>query len=47
VDDEDYHSPFKFTGTLKTLTLMIERPKLTPEDIQKPQTAQRNNYASE
>jgi len=47
VDDEDYQTPFKFSGTLKTLTLTIERPKLTPDDIQKLRSARRNNHASE
>ncbi len=33
VDDKDYKVPFEFTGTLDKLTLTIDRPKLTPEDI--------------
>jgi arylsulfatase len=32
---EDYHVPFKFTGKINKLTLTIDRPKLTPEDIKK------------
>jgi arylsulfatase len=28
----DYQVPFRFTGKLNKLTLIIERPKLTPED---------------
>jgi hypothetical protein len=47
VDDRDYQVPFKFTGKLNKLTLKLDRPKLTPEDIKKLETAQRNNHASE
>jgi Sulfatase len=35
VDDRDYQVPFKFTGKLDKLTLKIERPKLTPDDIKR------------
>jgi arylsulfatase A-like enzyme len=35
VDDQDYQVPFEFTGKLDKLTLTIDRPKLTPEDIRK------------
>jgi arylsulfatase A-like enzyme len=47
VDDKDYQVPFRFTGKLNKLTLTLERPKLTPEDIRKLEQAQRNNRASE
>ena len=47
VDDRDYQVPFAFTGKLSKLTLTIDRPKLTPEDIQKLRQAERNNHASE
>src|SRR6516225_4905981 len=47
VDDQDYQVPFAFTGKLSRLTLTIDRPQLTPGDIQKLQAAQRNNSASE
>ena len=30
VDDADYQTPFTFTGTLKKITLSIDRPKLEP-----------------
>ena len=30
VDDADYQTPFTFTGTLKKITLSIDRPKLSP-----------------
>jgi len=47
VDDRDYQPPFKFTGTLDKLTLTIDRPKLTPEDINKLEEAMHKNPASE
>ncbi|MGA2620301.1 MAG: arylsulfatase, partial [Thermoguttaceae bacterium] len=47
VCDKDYQCPFKFTGKLDKLTLKIERPTLTPEDVKKLEQAQRNNRASE
>jgi arylsulfatase len=47
VDDQDYQVPFAFTGKLNKLTLTIDRPQLTPADIQKLQAATRNNKASE
>ena len=47
VDDQDYQCPFMFNGKLTRLTLTIDRPQLTPGDIQKLQAAQRNNSASE
>jgi arylsulfatase len=47
VDDQDYQVPFRFTGKLNKLTLVIDRPKLTPEDEKKLMEAQRNNKASE
>jgi arylsulfatase len=47
VDDKDYQVPFEFTGKLNKLTLTIDRPKLSPEDVKKLMQAQRNNKASE
>ena len=47
VADEDYQTPFRFTGKLDKLTLTIDRPKLSPEDIEKLKTAMHNNPASE
>ena len=35
VADDDYDTPFAFTGTLRKITLTIDRPKLTPEDEKK------------
>jgi arylsulfatase A-like enzyme len=47
VDDRDYQVPFTFTGKINKITLTIDRPKLTPEDIKKLEQAQRNNKVSE
>jgi hypothetical protein len=44
---EDYQVPFRFTGKLDKLTLTINRPTLTPADIEKLKQATRNNRASE
>jgi hypothetical protein len=41
VNDEDYQPPFKFTGKLNKVTLALDRPKLSPEDIKKLEEAQR------
>jgi len=47
VADKDYQPPFRFTGKLNKLTLTIDRPKLSPEDIKKLETAMHNNSASD
>ncbi|QDU86993.1 Arylsulfatase [Pirellulimonas nuda] len=47
VNDDDYQVPFAFTGKLNKLTLTLDRPELTPEDIKKLEAATRNNKASE
>jgi arylsulfatase len=47
VNDEDYQPPFPLTAQLNKLTVKVDRPKLSPEDIKKLQTAQRNNHVSE
>jgi arylsulfatase len=47
VDDKDYQVPFNFTGTLDKLTLTIDRPKLSPEDIKKLKMAMDHNPAQE
>ncbi len=47
VDDQDYQVPFTFTGKLNTLTLKLDRPQLSPEDIKRLEAAMRNNKASE
>jgi hypothetical protein len=47
VDDKDYQVPFKFTGKLTKLTLTIDRPQLSPEDIKKLEAAQHRKKAEE
>jgi len=47
VDDNDYQVPFKFTGKIEKITLKIDRPKLSPEDIKKLQEAERDKAASD
>ncbi len=47
VDDHDYQVPFKFTGKLNKLTLTIDRPQLTPEDVKQLEASQRDNRVSE
>jgi arylsulfatase A-like enzyme len=47
VNDKDYQVPFGFTGKLNMLTLKLDRPELTPDDIKKLEQARRNNRASE
>jgi arylsulfatase len=39
VDDNDYQVPFKLTAKLNKLTIKVEPPKLTPEDIKKLEAA--------
>ncbi len=40
IDDHDYQVPFNFTGTIDKLTIAVDRPQLTPADMQKLQQAQ-------
>jgi arylsulfatase len=47
VDDKDYRVPFNFTGKLDKLTLTIDRPELSPEDIKKLQAAMHSNPAAD
>jgi arylsulfatase len=48
VDDQDYQVPFPLTAKLNKLTIKIDRPQLSPEDIKKlEENGQRNNKASE
>jgi arylsulfatase A-like enzyme len=35
VDDQDYDVPFAFTGKIGKITLTLDRPQLTPDDIAK------------
>jgi arylsulfatase len=41
VDDNDYSTPFTFTGKLNKITLNIDRPKLSPADIKRLEDAAR------
>jgi len=43
----DYQVPFKFTGKLNRLTLTINRPQLSSEDVKKLMQTQRNNRMAE
>jgi arylsulfatase len=48
VNEADYKPPFALTAKLNKLTIKVDRPQLTPEDIKKlEQEGQRNNRASE
>ena len=47
VYDEDYQTPFRFTGTIDKLTLTIDRPQLSPEDIEQLKKMAHANPASE
>jgi arylsulfatase len=35
VDDKDYQIPFPFEGTITKITYKVDRPKLTPADVEK------------
>jgi arylsulfatase len=45
VDDQDYKIPFRFTGKIDKLTIVLEPPKLTPEDVQKLKAAEARQAA--
>ena len=47
VNDADYQPPFTFTGKLEKITLNIDRPQLSPADVEKLKEAQRNNRVTE
>ena len=47
VNDEDYQPPFPLTAKLNKLTITVDRPELSPEDIKKLEETQRNNKMSE
>jgi arylsulfatase A-like enzyme len=47
VNDADYLPPFTLTAKLDKLTIKVDRPQLTADDIKKLESAQRNNPASE
>jgi hypothetical protein len=39
VNDADYKPPFPLTAKLNKLTVKVDRPQLSPEDIKKLQAA--------
>jgi arylsulfatase len=41
VDDRDYQIPFAFTGKISKVTVSVEPPKLTPDDVKKLEAANR------
>jgi arylsulfatase len=47
VNDADYKPPFPLTAKLNKLTIKVDRPQLSPEDIKKLQEATRNNKMAE
>jgi arylsulfatase len=47
VNDADYQPPFPLTAKLVKLTLKVDRPQLSPQDIKKLEAAMRNNRSSE
>ena len=47
VNDADYTPPFALTAKLNKLTLKVDRPQLSPADIEKLKAAQTNNSSSE
>ena len=47
VNDTDYKPPFPLTAKLNKLTIKIDRPQLSPEDIKKLEAATRNNKMAE
>ncbi len=47
VCDQDYQPPFALTAKLNKLTIKVERPQMSKEDIAKLEAAMRNNKTSE
>ena len=47
MNDADYTAPFAFTGKIVKITLTIDRPKLTPADIEKLKQAQHEKKTSD
>ncbi len=47
VNDADYKPPFPLTAKLDKLTVKMDRPQLSPEDVKKLEEAMRNNKSSE
>jgi arylsulfatase len=47
VNDEDYRPPFPLTAKLNKLTVKVDRPQLSPDDIKRLQAAMREKAQSE
>jgi arylsulfatase len=47
VNDADYKPPFPLTAKLNKLTIELDRPQLSPQDVKKLENAMRNNKMSE
>jgi len=47
VNDTDYKPPFPLTAKLNKLTIVVDRPQLSPADIKKLEEATRNNKMAE
>ncbi len=47
VNDADYQPPFALTAQLNKLTIEVDRPELTPDDVERLKAAMRNNQSSE
>lgn len=47
VNDADYQTPFTFNGKIDKITLSVDRPKLSPEDVKKLEQAQRAKSSSD
>ncbi len=47
VNDADYKPPFALTAQLHKLTIKVDRPQLSPEDVKKLEAAMRENKTSE
>src|SRR5262249_48560966 len=46
-NDADSQPQFTFAGQLNELTIKVDRPQLSPEDVKKLEEAMQNNKASE
>ena len=47
VNDADYRPPFPLTAKLNKLTIKVDRPKLSPEDVKKLQAAMKQKAAND
>jgi arylsulfatase len=47
VNDADYKPPFALTAKLNKLTIKVDRPQLSPEEVKQLEAAMRNNRMSE